>query len=282
MPELNLTDPQTIERLLGQHGVIPSRSSGQNFLICAEPLEVAVNLAAEGPGAITELGPGYGPLTLGLLGNGRHVRAIEQDEKLAGILKEITPPELLPRLELQIQDMREADWTWSEPYQIFGNIPYNLSGLVLRRLTQLEPAPHQAVLMVQREVAERLTAGPPDLSLLGLSIQLWGEASIVAQVPATCFWPAPEVSSSLVLLTPSPDRLDMKTREAVLELARAAFQTKRKQLGGSLTKYHNLSREQVAAALKAVSITPNQRPQELTPKQWIALFNHLDAVSSTA
>lgn len=278
MTELDLTNPRVIEPLLNREGIKPSRSSGQNFLICAEPLEAAAGLAAEGPVNITELGAGYGPLTLSLLKTGRRVRAIEQDAKLARLLSKNISEEFKKNFELQPEDMRQADWTWPEPYQIFGNIPYNLSGLILRRLSRLEPAPYQAILMVQREVAERLTAGPGQLSLIGLATRLWGSADIVARVPASCFWPQPQVSSALVMLKPDPGRASVPEREAVLGLARVAFQTKRKQLGGSLTRYKGLTREKAAAALAKIAASPSQRPQELAPKQWQDLYRQVNSV----
>lgn len=269
-----LTNPDILKKILSQHGITPQRSAGQHFLICDEPIEAVIELVRGAPPAITELGAGVGPLTLALLSSGFHVRAIERDPALARVLAKTVPAKLRRQLDVVPQDLRETPWEWEEAYQIVGNIPYNLSGLIIRRLTKLEFAPHQAVLLVQQEVGQRLTAAPPHMSLLTLAVQLWGEAHQVLAVPADCFWPAPQVSSQLVLLVPHrPERaVPVLQREALLAFARPFFQAKRKQIGGTLKRTYKLTTKKGNTLLLDAGINATQRPQELSVKDWLGLY----------
>lgn len=277
MSLLQLTDHQTLQHLLTTAGVRPTRSSGQNFLVCNEPIEAVVLALRGGPEYVTELGAGVGPLTQALIGAGLTVRAIERDSKLVGIMHKAIPVSQQKRLTVIEDDLRRVAWEWDKPYQLVGNIPYNLSGLILRRITRLEPAPQHVVLMVQKEVAERILTEPPQMSLVGLAVQLWGTPKLLLNVPADCFWPAPKVSSALISITPhnQGSSTPQKNREAVLSLARRLFQTKRKQIGGTLARLYKLDPSQLEKILAMCNIMPPQRPQELTLQQWQNLEQEL-------
>ena len=269
-----LTDSQYLTHLLNTHGIKPTASAGQNFLICSEPIEAIISTLTRTPSNITELGAGLGPLTQALLAHKFKVKAIEQDQQLASILLKLSSTKLKKSLELIVDDLKNTDWTWPTPYQLVGNIPYNLSGLILRRLTTLNPAPAQAILLVQQEVGERLTASPPNMNLLGLAVQAWGSTSALLNIPANCFLPAPKVNSQLILMIPHTDNaIPMKTREGIIKLAKGFFQNRRKQMLGTLVKTRQLERSQAEAILKNANIKPAQRPQELALKQWQQLFS---------
>lgn len=256
MKQGNLTDERYLKHLLSRAGVTPSRRAGQNFLICPEVVEATLAILDKN-GQVTELGAGVGTLTGALAEADFQVRAIERDSALANILGEQLPKKLRERVEIIQDDLRQVDW----PGTIVGNIPYNLSGLIIRRITQLSPAPAQVILLVQREVAERLTAQPPNMNLMGLAVQLWGQAQIILEVPASCFWPEPEVDSNLVLMTPQEESIP--DREKVLAVAKICFQAKRKQLSGTLKR-----------AL-GVNIPLTARPQELSVEEWQELVKRV-------
>lgn len=267
-----LTDVTYLKKLLQKNYVEPRREAGQNFLICDEVVEATLSLLDGVPKRITELGAGLGVLTGPLLAQGFMVRAIERDEKLATILSQQLSGSQRRDLDLVVSDLRHSDWSWPDDYCVVGNIPYNLSGLIIRKITQLEVAPRRVVLLVQHEVAERLVAQVPDLQLLALAVQLWGQASEALAVPKTCFWPTPKVNSQLVVLEPTPNNLlTLERREKVLSLARKFFQNKRKQIGGVLKRDLNISTDEAARLLKAVEISPVMRPQEVEMHQWIKL-----------
>lgn len=272
---MKLTDPSTIQKLLQEQGASPKHSAGQNFLICDDPIEATVDVVSNGPQAITELGSGAGPLTQALLEKGMQVRAIERDEVLANILKSQTNPKDSSRLDLNVNDLRAVKWEWDEPYQLVGNIPYNLSGLILRQITQLTTPPSRVVLLVQKEVGDRVTAMPPDMSLIGVAVQLWGEAEKIMTVPPSCFWPQPKVTSELILITPHKHLDETATRESIIKIAKILFQGRRKQIGGMLSKQLHLDKTVVAEVLQKSDIQPIQRPQELTLEQWKKLHQEI-------
>lgn len=268
----NLTNTSHLKALLAKAGIVPQHSAGQHFLVCAEVVEATLLALDSSLARVTELGAGVGTLTGMLLEAGYKVRAIERDAALGNLIKAGIPRRMIGRLELVIDDLRTAAWGGSENYQLVGNIPYNLSGFIIRRLTQLNPVPGRAVLLVQREVGERLTAPVGNLSLIGLAVQLWGKAEKLLNVPASCFWPMPKVASQLILLSPAVrTSIKVKEREAALALAKQFFQARRKQVGGRMRQLFGLEPDAAATLLHQVGIKPTQRPQEIPAAAWLAL-----------
>lgn len=269
MLPINLTDSDALREFLGRQGISPKKSMGQNFLVAPEVVEATVAAAKEGPQQVTELGPGVGTLTQGLAANNFSIKAIEKDDVFVQLLAK-----QFPAITIVHDDLKNVDWSWPDKYQIIGNIPYNLSGLIIRRITEMQPAPAQAILLVQREVGQRLLAQPPEMSLMSLALQLWGTGELLLRVPRNCFWPQPEVDSALVLLTPDKTSAP-KEREAIMQIAKPLFQQKRKQLGGSLRRILNLSATDIATLLEQIHIDTTARPQELSQQQWRALHQAL-------
>ena len=270
MIQQSLTDAAYIQKLFAYANGTPKRSMGQNFLICPEVVEAATTVIAAGPKHVTELGAGIGTLTQSLEAAGLTLRAIEKDDNLIDLLHR----HLTDTTQIVHGDMQEIAWEWDTPYQVVGNIPYNLTGLIIRRLTQLHPAPTQALFLVQEEVARRLVATPPNMSLIGLSVQLWGQAQYVLHVPRNCFWPQPKVTSALVALTANP--IQIPEREDVIAFAKICFQAKRKQLGGTLKRLKKYSDEDIKQAFAAIDMPSTARPQELSSTQWLTLWHHLE------
>lgn len=268
----NLTDVSYLKTLLAKKGVRPRRSAGQHFLVCEEAVEATLLVLSNDVKQVTELGAGVGTLTQALLGAGYKVRAIEREAALGDLIKAGMSEKLRNNLDLVRDDLREADWSWREAYQLVGNIPYNLSGLIIRRLTLLEPAPERAVLLVQQEVGERLTAKVGNLSLVSVAVQLWGRAERLLNVPASCFWPIPKVDSQLVLLCPTTEvNVTSEEREAALAVAKKFFQAKRKQVGGVIRQVFNWPAEEAAGVLQQIGVKPTARPQEVPSEAWLAL-----------
>ncbi|PIR74769.1 MAG: hypothetical protein COU35_00630 [Candidatus Magasanikbacteria bacterium CG10_big_fil_rev_8_21_14_0_10_47_10] len=271
-------DPADLEQLkplLVQAGIRPRRSSGQNFLRNGAVFDAAVAALDPHIPRVTELGAGPGGLTVRLLAAGFTVRAIERDRALVAVLSVVVPQTAAAQLTVVPADLREAAWYEGEgDWQLAGNIPYNVSGYILRRMVQLSPA--RAVLLVQKEVGQRLIAGPPRLSLLGLAVQLWGAPRRVRPVPRGSFWPVPAVDSVLVHITPHPSALESAARERILAYARPLFAGRRKQLGGSVRRTLGLDAAAAAAVLAAAGIAPQQRPQEVGVAKWIALASELE------
>ncbi len=268
-----LTQISVIQDLLKAHQHIPKRTSGQNFLVCESPITKTVEEITQGSPTVTELGAGIGTLTQALLAANVRVRAIERDPILASILQNELASQ--DNLDLVLGDIRDTEWSWrKKPYQLVGNIPYNLSGFILRRLTETPNPPEQAIFMVQQEVGQRLTATPPDMSLLSVVVQLWGSARRLQRVSARCFWPQPKVDSELIAIK-SHALYSRAEQINIVNLAKPIFQSKRKQIAGTLSRKFNLSRDQVRKLLNIAGIRPTQRPQELSLYLWHKLVQVL-------
>jgi len=270
-----LTDPRVLEQILAQEKTSPVRGLGQNFLICDEPVDAILTAMDSEIPLVTELGPGAGAVTQGLLANNFIVRAIEKDSHLVNVLERHMSKKLRSNLTIIHGDLREETWEHEQPWQLVGNIPYNLSGLIFRRLTQLNNTPRQAILMVQQEVGANMAAHPPHMTLLSLIMQLWGEVHLLLTIPADCYLPQPKVHSAVMLLIPHEDMRPLAEREQVIKTAKRFFTHRRKQIGGVMKKQLHLSDEKIESVLTAASINKAQRPQELTVEQWCVLTQQI-------
>ncbi len=273
-PTLDLTDIGTLRRLLSKHGLEPNKSFGQNFLLSRRALRAILQAADLHPDeSVLEVGAGTGLLTIELAQRARRVVAVELDRAILPLLRETTAPypnvEILPRDVLTVQPEEVFGET---PYKVVANLPYYITSLILRHLLEAANPPRRLVVMVQREVAERMIAGPGDLSLLGLSVQFFGRPEIVAYVPPGAFYPPPKVESAVVRIDVYPEPLlPPEERNAFFGIAHAGFAEKRKQIHNSLARNLHVSREEVAEWLAEANIDPMRRPQTLSLDEWLAL-----------
>lgn len=270
-----LTNPDVLKSVLSSNKLRASKSLGQNFLICEEAIQSALIALEGGPKHITELGPGLGTLTQGLIGNGYLVRAIEKDDEFVKILPDMMPAKLRKNLEIIHGDLKDIPWEQNEAWSLVGNIPYNLSGFIIRRLTKMQTPPHSAIFLMQREVADRILMQDNLMSLLSLSVALWGSAELLLRVPPNCFIPQPNVHSALIILTPSTDQLPVEKREDILAKAKPFFQAKRKQIGHTLKSAYKKTPDQIQELLQPLNIPHTARPENLSAANWVALCDIL-------
>jgi 16S rRNA (adenine1518-N6/adenine1519-N6)-dimethyltransferase len=264
--------------LLRQLGLKPRRGLSQSFLTDVAVTRQIASAADLSPDdVVLEVGPGLGILTETLARRARRVVAFELDRDLAAVL-----PRLLPaNVEIVQGDalkLNPADFL-SSPYKLVANLPYQITSPFLFRYLSLEPAPSLLVLMVQREVAERITAPPGALSYLAVAVQSAARARIVRSVPAGAFHPRPRVESAVVKLEPCADPLvPSQQRQPFLDLVRAGFGQPRKQLVNSLEQGLRDSpgptwtRADVRDLLGRAGVSPERRPQELRLGEWRAIF----------
>ncbi len=266
--------------LLERHGLTLAKLRGQHLLVDAAALARIVAAAGlRGGESVLEIGPGTGILTDRLLAAGAHVTAIELDQRMATLLRERFAG--APRFTLIVGDalavLAERRGTPLPPdYVVVANLPYQITTPLLWTLIGPDvPAtrlPVSVTVLIQREVADRLLARPPDMNLLALLTQTFGEARRVADVPAGAFLPPPRVTSSVVHLARAP----IAGRAALLKLARAGFAAPRRKLLGNLAA-SGLSRDAAAAALKAAKIDADVRAERLDIAAWQRLSAALDA-----
>jgi 16S rRNA (adenine1518-N6/adenine1519-N6)-dimethyltransferase len=261
--------PLNIPALLRQYGLRPHKGLGQNFLQDESALQEIVSVADLKPDdAVLEIGPGLGSLTRYLALAARSVTAVELDRNLFPALKKILAPYKNVRLvQGDILDLDPADLVDAPDYVVVANIPYYITSAVIRHLLESDPRPRRIVLTVQKEVAARICALPGDLSLLALSVQVYGQPSIAAHIPAEAFHPAPKVDSAVVKIEIYAEPVIPSARlETFFRLAKAGFGQKRKTLRNSLGAL--LGREGAESLLAAAGIDPMRRAETLSLEEW--------------
>ena len=272
----NLTRPSEVRALLTQLDFHPSRLLGQNFLIDRNILNILLDAAElQAADEVVEVGPGLGVLTDALLARAAAVVAVEKDNRLAPYLRLRFADE--PRLTLIHADVLDCDLPALFPRpggKLVANLPYAIAARLLVELTAIPHPPALLVVTIQREVADRLEAAPSsdDYGLLSILMQRHYEIATVKHVSPSCFWPPPEVQSSISKLVRRPAPLGGPANELELrELLRHAFSRRRKTMARSL-------RDLVADPLPALAqagIAPTARAEELPPETWPALLRAL-------
>jgi 16S rRNA (adenine1518-N6/adenine1519-N6)-dimethyltransferase len=257
---------RALRELAARHGIRPSKSLGQNFLI--DPNLGRAIAADSGIGAadrVVEVGAGLGSLTLALAATGAHVLALEFDRRIWPALQEVTAG--LENVEAIVADALSVDWRGlaDEPFAVCGNLPYNIAVPIVSRVLEDAPLARRLCVMVQRELGERICAMPRDeaYGALSLRIAYRARAEIVRNVPPSVFWPEPKVGSALVRI----ERLDeppvTAPPEALLPLIEVAFSERRKTMQNALRRNGSQARR-AAEILVSCDIDPRARPEELS------------------
>lgn len=246
---------------------------GQNWLVDETVVAKIIEAAEIVPGeTVLEIGPGTGVLTQALVDAGARIIAVEADKSLIAPLRE-TFGDLIELIE---GDALSLSYNLQPAtYKLIANIPYNITSDVLRRFLTTDPKPSCMILMVQREVADRITAVPPNMSLLSVMCQLYAACRRVTKVPAGAFRPMPKVDSAIMRLDvfdSSPWDVDP---EEVIAIAKRGFASRRKQLHGNLKSLTHDS-EQIKQALESLGLPASARAQELFVENWVKLTHILN------
>lgn len=268
-----------IRRLLDAHGLRASRALGQHFLADPNTAERIVRLAGVRPGdRVLEIGPGVGSLTLALAAAGARVLAVERDRHVLPVLEQVVAGH--GDVEVVEADAREVDYDrllgpppaqGAGPWTSVSNLPYNIAVPLLAHLLDDVPQIGALVVMVQREVAERLTAAPGTRVSGAISIKVayHAETEVVGRVPSTVFLPRPKVDSALVrIVRRSRPAVAVDDPERMFRLVRAGFAQRRKTLGRALRGELGDSAPEL---LEAAGVEPRARAETLSVEQWAAL-----------
>lgn len=263
--------------LLRQHGLHPEKSLGQNFLLDESALQQVVNAAEISPEEIVlEIGPGLGSLTRYLAVNARSVVAVELDHNLISPLIQIVSQ--YPNVQVVEGDILALDpvqLVSQQEYVVVANIPYYITSALIRHLLEARIPPKRLVLTVQQEVARRICALPGQMSLLALSVQIYGLPEIIAHIPASAFYPPPKVDSIVLRidLFPSP-LIPTAQLDVFFQLIKAGFSQKRKTLRNALSGGLRLPPSRVEVLLIEASIDPMRRAETLAIGEWRHLATH--------
>jgi 16S rRNA (adenine1518-N6/adenine1519-N6)-dimethyltransferase len=260
-----------IRELLDRHGVSPSRALGQNFVIDPNTIDRIVRAAGVTTGdRVIEIGPGVGSLTVGLVAAGAYVTAIELDGHLLAPLGEVVAEMGDGRVEVVHADATVVDWSVffgdreEGPYKLIANLPYNVAASVVLRALDEAPQITEILVMVQREVAERLAAGPGTAAygIPSVKVRYHGAGEVVGRVPATVFHPVPKVESALVRIVRASEPATDADPEPLFALVRTAFGQRRKMLRKSLAGLVD------SAGFEAAGVDPTVRPQDVDIAAW--------------
>ena len=256
-----------VRRLLDQHGLAPSRARGQNFVVDPNTVRRIARLAEVGPGdRVVEIGAGLGSLTLALAETGASITAIEVDPRLVPVLRGVVEPVGVQVVE---GDALRLDWEallGDEEWVLVANLPYNVATPLVADLLDRVPAIRRMLVMVQREVGQRLAAGPGDEAYGAVSVKVayWATAKVVGRVPPTVFHPVPNVESAVVRIERRSEPAigpDVE-REWLFRLVAAGFGQRRKMLRRSLASLVG------PEGFEAAGLRPEARAEELSVIEW--------------
>jgi len=299
-----------LKNLLQKYNLKLNKLLGQNFLIDHTVLEKIIGAAdLSKKDTVLEVGPGLGILTEELAKRAGEVIAVEKDKKMAEIVRNVLNDKKVRNVEIiegdilkfsifnfQFSNKSQIPNSKLKTYKIVANIPYCLTSRLIRKFLESENPPAQIVLMVQKEVAQRICAKPPEMSLLAVSVQFYAEPKIISFVSKKSFWPRPKVDSAIIKITPRnlpPLQRgiegDLKTITKILpnpplpkegtehffRIVHAGFSHPRKQLINNLNSDLKIDRAKIAAALKKIGLASEQRAETLSVNDWKKLTEFL-------
>ena len=274
--------PLDAAAVLKRYGLRPDKKLGQNFLQDSSALQKIADAAEiQADDCVLEIGPGLGSLTRYLADSARSVAAVELDPDLIPPLKAVLTP--YPNMRIIHGDILElsiSDLVDQPGYIAAANIPYNITSAIIRHLLESDPKPRRIVLTIQKEVAERICAKPGDLSLLALSVQVYGSPRIVAKIPAGAFHPVPGVDSAILRVDIYDEPLIPREKlPRFFKLIKAGFGQKRKTLRNSLSAGLHIKTSEAQTMLNLAEIDPMRRAETLSIEEWKRLCDSTNVPS---
>ena len=282
---MNLASPRIIKDLLEKHALRPLKRFGQNFLVDEEALNRVVAAAELTPqDTVLEIGPGIGVLTQELAKTAKKVIAVEKDRNMVKILQETVGD--FENVEIICDDIRRSDLPLnfgggptSQKYKVVGNLPFYLTAPVIRKFLEMsEVGPQSMTLVVQKEVAQRICAKPPKMSILANSVQFYADPEMISVISKKSFWPKPEVNAAIIKITPKPKLSGLFPVSLFFKIVKAGFTQPRKQLANNLSRLRQgfggqakYDKKKVENWLLENGIQPTQRAETLSIEDWLKL-----------
>ena len=279
---MEFTSKKRLAELLGKHKIAPLKRFGQNFLIDEKVLRKLMEAASLHPQDIVlEVGPGTGNLTSLIALKVKKVVAVEKDRRLLKILKEITKDlenvEVIRENILKFQTSRIK----FPRYKLIGNLPFYLTAPLIRKFLEEKNSPEKMIVIVQKEVGERICAKVPDMNILGVSVQFYSNPEILSHISKNSFWPRPEVDAVLLKITPVAPSRKFPAAESIIaredfkriffRIVKAGFSQPRKQIINNLSKMLELTKEKTKGWLLKNNIDPARRAETLNLEDWVNL-----------
>lgn len=276
----NSSNENKINTLLNRYGIQPNKVLGQNFLIDEIALEKIIKAAELGEkDNVIEIGPGLGTLTEELSKKSGKVVAVEKDKvlakRLAGKFRNV---EILESdvLKLNVNELIEKNFQ-GQKYKLVANIPYYITSKIIKYFLECAAQPEMMVLLVQKEVAQRICEKAGKHSVLSLSVQIYGEPEIISFVGKDSFYPAPEVDSAIIRIKNIRKDRDGEYYRKMFRFIKIGFSSKRKKLSNNLSGGLQIEKSEVEKKLSKIGIGPNARAQELSLQDWEKVAEEMQA-----
>jgi 16S rRNA (adenine1518-N6/adenine1519-N6)-dimethyltransferase len=271
---------ETLKNILSHYGLSPNKTYGQNFLMDETILEDMIDEAGvTAKDVVVEVGPGIANLTERLLKRAKQVVSIEKDPQFVPVLQKLSGEHKNFSYHMSDVLKLDLDKTFGElgSYKVVANIPYYITGKIIQLFIRADKKPSSLTLLMQKEVAQNLTAKTGRMNLLAISVQLYADVKLVQIVPSHKFYPEPKVDSAVVKvdLYKKP-KYKISDEKKLFRVLKACFSGKRKQLHNTLTNNLHLEKEYVDGVLSKLGIMPSIRPQQLTIEQWLALSDAIE------
>lgn len=268
---MDLSNIKDLKVAMQLAGIKANKGLGQHFLIDAESVDAIIDAAQiTSDDTILEVGPGLGVMTDQLAKTGAQVVAVETDHTLVELLRRRLPNNVRVE-EADIMKFNLANLP--ADYKVVANVPYYITSPIIRLLMESKNPPVHSVLLIQKEVAERIAAKPGDMSILALSVQYYADVELVADVPRDRFYPVPNVDSTVIKLTRKEQPAFEADTHKLFRLIKAGFGEKRKQLRNSLSGGLQMTTEQSAELIERAGLKDTARAQELSLEQWKSLYD---------
>lgn len=287
---MDLTNKTEIKNLLKKYNGKPEKYLGQHFILSKKALTLILAAAGiKNEDIIIEIGSGLGTLTRELAGAGAKIIAVEKDPLMISILKEtladyknvkIIQADALYLSDLSTYDVDSFGDTMGisagkHGYKIVANLPYNIATFLIRSWLEIENPPKMMILMIQKEVAQRIVTQPPHSNLLGISVQFYADVKIIDYVKKESFWPKPKVDAAIIKIIPRKKPF-VTSREAFFAVVKAGFSQPRKQLAGNLVKKLKIPREKILEIFQDLNISEKARAENLTIEDWGKITEKLE------
>jgi len=272
---MNQFSEKSTKNIFKKYRIQPLKRLGQNFLIdkaAIKKIIEASNLNSDD--IVLEIGPGSGVLTKELASKIQKVVAIEKDYKMIEILKEELKD--FNNIEIIQGDILKNKTFKIKDYKVIGNLPFYLTAPVIRQFLEADNPPKEMILVVQKEVGQRICAKPPKMSILANSVQFYAKPEIISYISKKSFWPSPKVDSAIIKISKKPLLASKIDRNLFFKVVKAGFSQPRKQLINNLSKGLKIERENIKKWLLINKIQPSQRAETLNVEDWVNLTQNFN------
>jgi 16S rRNA (adenine1518-N6/adenine1519-N6)-dimethyltransferase len=263
------------------YDIKPEKSKGQNFLINEDIYNSIISTAdLKKDDVVLEVGPGLGIMTLKMAEKVKKVLAVELDDKLAELLKTSIISQNRKNIKIFNNDVlkiKGSNISKLGKYKIVANLPYNITSIFLRKFLSMENKPETLVLLLQKEVVDRIVSTPPDMSLLSISVQFYADVYKILEVGKENFYPAPKIDSAIIKIVPKKEKIfnDYQIEKKFFRLLKIGFSAKRKMLKNNLSLGLKLEQKYLEDVFLSLNINPKCRAEDLSLTNWLEIFEKL-------